>query len=103
MKKFFNIILCLSIIIASFDIIDTSDITIDGKAVFHSENLPDNHDSDSIEIESISLLSPLVLHINTSDTGSIELPAKNNRCEFVYIADAVYNNFTMSLYRPPIV
>ena len=101
MKKIFNIILSVCILVATFDIIDVQDITINGTPVFHSEEMSQNQEHDSLEAEELKGSHVIVFNIFPVFSNSINISYRVYD-RVIFTDDPEYNFYKQSLNRPPI-
>ncbi len=101
MKKVFNIFLACALLISTFDIIDTHDISIAGTPVFSSTNDCDSSDRDNLEQNTSTItLSGLVYHLQDASV-KFDYPSQNKNDYFAKIIQPKFNKLIISLYRPP--
>ena len=103
MRKFFNILICLSLFISTFDIIDVHDIELADTPVFTSVDPLANQTNDDMDdkgrnsiVERLLFSLPsIVLSHSTIIISKEKLPTVLHQVE--------YNKYSSNPYKPPIV
>lgn len=101
MRKLTSIFVIFALLISVFDIIDVSDITLNGKEIFTTDNACADQDDDSPETYSFRLSGGLIFNLpDTQIHFSLFIPESYPSP----VADSTApDRLTSNLYRPPIV
>lgn len=100
MRKFSAILIIISLLVSVFDIIDTSDITINGKAAFSSTNELNQDDIDNIDLE--GFLSHTNLVFNLVEISTDITPKKTTKVFYSTTKKTIHEDLVLDFYEPPI-
>ncbi|MDR1694593.1 MAG: hypothetical protein LBR70_05345 [Lactobacillaceae bacterium] len=100
MKKVSAILIIISLLVSAFDIIDTSDILVNGKAAFSSTNELDQDAEDSINVKVVSSYNILIFNLVESQQDFI--PTEKTIAFLSIIDQKLHQDFIQTINEPPI-
>ena len=100
MKKLSAILVIISLLVSTFDIVDTSDIMIGNHVTFSSTNNLDQDTDDNIDVEAVPSYNLLIFNLVESQQDNFPVkkidkypPSENQR---------ITQDFTQKNKKPPI-
>lgn len=102
MKKWISLILTAAFLVSIFDIVDVSDITLNGKGIFTNGDTCANQNNDDLSNEDFNFSKILIFNLAESADFQFQYacPQAHPR---IFRKQPLYEAYAHGLYRPPII